>query len=33
VKRDVVVSGNIITAKNPNVADEFARAVAEKLGK
>lgn len=33
VKKDVVVSGNIITAKNPNVADEFARTIAEKLGK
>ncbi|RAO78576.1 hypothetical protein DPC56_07420 [Methanothermobacter tenebrarum] len=33
VKRDVVVSGNIITAKNPNVADEFAKAIAEKLGR
>lgn len=33
VKKDVVVSGNIITAKNPNVADEFARTIAEKLRK
>ncbi|BAW31111.1 MAG TPA: DJ-1/PfpI family protein [Methanothermobacter sp.] len=32
VKKDVVISGNIITAKNPNVADEFARAIAGKLG-
>ncbi|BDH79240.1 MAG TPA: hypothetical protein GXX31_02460 [Methanothermobacter sp.] len=32
VKRDVVVSGNIITAKNPNVADEFAKTIAERLG-